>query len=60
MFVKSIYNPWPLWVQAIDADDNGIDIYEIKIDGVGFHTLSDIIESFVPDMSMMMIRYKGI
>jgi uncharacterized UPF0160 family protein len=49
-----------LWVQAIDADDNGIDIYEIKIDGVGFHTLSDIIESFLPDMSMMMIRYKGI
>jgi uncharacterized UPF0160 family protein len=35
-------------VQAIDADDNGIDIYETKIDGVGFHTLSDIIESFVP------------
>ena len=35
-------------VQAVDADDNGIDIYEIKIDGVGFHTLSDIIESFVP------------
>ena len=37
-----------LIVQAIDADDNGIDIYETKIDGVGFHTLSDIIESFVP------------
>ena len=35
-------------VQAIDAEDNGIDIYETKIDGVGFHTLSDIIESFVP------------
>ena len=35
-------------VQAIDADDNGIDTYETKIDGVGFHTLSDIIESFVP------------
>ena len=35
-------------VQAIDADDNGIDIYETKIEGVGFHTLSDIIESFVP------------
>ena len=35
-------------VQAIDADDNGIDIYETKIDGIGFHTLSDIIESFVP------------
>jgi uncharacterized UPF0160 family protein len=35
-------------VQAIDADDNGIDIYEAKIDGIGFHTLSDIIESFVP------------
>jgi hypothetical protein len=28
-------------VQAIDADDNGIDIYETKIDGIGFHTLSD-------------------
>jgi uncharacterized UPF0160 family protein len=37
-----------LIVQAIDADDNGIDIYETKIDGIGFHTLSDIIESFVP------------
>src|SRR5210317_735779 len=24
-----------LIVQAIDADDNGIDIYEIKIDGIG-------------------------
>ncbi|MGD9192770.1 MAG: MYG1 family protein [Desulfobacterales bacterium] len=35
-------------VQAIDADDNGIDIYETKVDGLGFHTLSDIIESFVP------------
>jgi uncharacterized UPF0160 family protein len=35
-------------VQAIDADDNGIDIYETKIDGIGLHTLSDIIESFVP------------
>ena len=35
-------------VQAIDADDNGIDIYETKIDGIGIHTLSDIIESFVP------------
>jgi uncharacterized UPF0160 family protein len=35
-------------VQAIDADDNGIDIYKTKIEGVGFHTLSDIIESFVP------------
>ena len=35
-------------VQAIDADDNGIDIYEPKFDGIGFHTLSDIIESFVP------------
>ena len=35
-------------VQAIDADDNGIDIYETKIGGIGFHTLSDIIESFVP------------
>jgi len=35
-------------VQSIDADDNGIDIYETKIDGIGFHTLSDIIESFVP------------
>ena len=30
------------------ADDNGIDIYETKIDGIGFHTLSDMIESFVP------------
>jgi uncharacterized UPF0160 family protein len=37
-----------LIVQAIDADDNGIDIYETQIDGIGFHTLSDIIESFVP------------
>jgi uncharacterized UPF0160 family protein len=37
-----------LIVQAIDAEDNGIDIYETKIEGVGFHTLSDIIESFVP------------
>lgn len=35
-------------VQAIDADDNGIEIYETKLDGVGFHMLSDIIESFVP------------
>ena len=35
-------------VQAIDADDNGIYIYETKLDGMGFHTLSDIIESFVP------------
>jgi uncharacterized UPF0160 family protein len=35
-------------VQAIDADDNGIDIYETKINGIGLHTLSDIIESFVP------------
>jgi len=35
-------------VQAIDADDNGIDIYETKIDGVGLHSLSDVIESFVP------------
>jgi uncharacterized UPF0160 family protein len=35
-------------VQAIDADDNGIDIYETKFNGIGFHTLSDIIESFVP------------
>ena len=35
-------------VQAIDADDNGIVIYETKIDGIGLHTLSDIIESFVP------------
>ena len=35
-------------VQAIDADDNGIDIYETNIDGIGFHTLSDVIESFVP------------
>jgi uncharacterized UPF0160 family protein len=37
-----------LIVQAIDADDNGIEIYKTKIEGVGFHTLSDIIESFVP------------
>jgi uncharacterized UPF0160 family protein len=37
-----------LIVQAIDADDNGIDIYETKINGIGFHALSDIIESFVP------------
>jgi uncharacterized UPF0160 family protein len=35
-------------VQAIDADDNGIDIFETKIDGIGIHTLPDIIESFVP------------
>jgi len=35
-------------VQAIDADDNGIEIYKTKIEGVGFHTLSDIIDSFVP------------
>ena len=35
-------------VQAIDADDNGIDICVTKIDGIGFHTLSDIIESYVP------------
>lgn len=35
-------------VQAIDADDNGIDIYETNIDGIGLHTLSDIIESYVP------------
>ena len=35
-------------VRAIDADDNGIEIYETKIEGVGFHTLSDIIDSFVP------------
>jgi uncharacterized UPF0160 family protein len=35
-------------VQAIDADDNGIDIYETKIEGTQFHALSDIIESFVP------------
>ena len=35
-------------VQAIDADDNGIDIYETKIDGIAFQTLPDIIESFVP------------
>jgi len=35
-------------IQAVDGDDNGIDIYETKIVGVGFHTLSDIIESFVP------------
>ena len=35
-------------VQAIDADDNGIEIYKTKFEGVGFHTLSDIIDSFVP------------
>jgi uncharacterized UPF0160 family protein len=35
-------------VQTIDADDNGIEIYDTKIEGVGFHTLSDIIDSFVP------------
>jgi uncharacterized UPF0160 family protein len=35
-------------VQAIDADDNGVEIYKTKIEGVGFHTLSDIIDSFVP------------
>ena len=35
-------------VQDIDADDNGIEICETKIEGVRFHTLSDIIDSFVP------------
>jgi uncharacterized UPF0160 family protein len=35
-------------VQAIDADDNGIEIFEPIIDGIQFNTLSDIIESFVP------------
>ena len=35
-------------VQAIDADDIGIDIYETKIERIGFHTLSDIVETFVP------------
>jgi uncharacterized UPF0160 family protein len=35
-------------VQAIDADDNGIEIFGTMVDGIRFHTLSDIIESFVP------------
>ena len=35
-------------VQAIDADDNGIEIFETTVDGIPFHSLSDIIESFVP------------
>jgi len=35
-------------VQAIDADDNGIEIIRTAFDGIRFHTLSDIIESFVP------------
>jgi uncharacterized UPF0160 family protein len=35
-------------VQAIDADDNGIEIFETIVDGIRFHTLSDIVESFVP------------
>jgi len=35
-------------VQAIDADDNGIEIFETTVDGTPFHSLSDIIESFVP------------
>src|SRR5210317_501592 len=35
-------------VQAIDADDNGIEIFETTVDGIRFQTLPDIIESFVP------------
>ena len=35
-------------VQAIDADDNGIEIFATTVDGVRFQTLPDIIESFVP------------
>ena len=35
-------------VQAIDADDNGIEIFETTFDGIKSQTLSDIIESFVP------------
>ena len=35
-------------VQAIDADDNGIEIFGTIVVGIRFHTLSDIIESFVP------------
>jgi uncharacterized UPF0160 family protein len=35
-------------VQAVDADDNGIDIFESKVNGVKFNSLSDVIESFVP------------
>jgi uncharacterized UPF0160 family protein len=35
-------------VQAIDADDNGIEIIQTIVDGIRFHTLSDIIESYVP------------
>ena len=30
------------------ADDNGIEIFETIVDGLRFHTLSDIIESFLP------------
>ena len=30
------------------ADDNGIEIFETIANGLRFHTLSDIIESFVP------------
>jgi uncharacterized UPF0160 family protein len=37
-----------LIVQAIDADDNGIEIFESRAEGVRLHTLADIIESFVP------------
>ena len=35
-------------VQAIDAEDNGIEIFEAIVDGIPFHSLSDIIESFMP------------
>jgi len=35
-------------VQAVDADDNGIEIFETTFDGIKSQTLSDIIESFVP------------
>jgi uncharacterized UPF0160 family protein len=35
-------------VQAIDAEDNGIEIFETIVDGIPFHSLSDIIESFMP------------
>jgi uncharacterized UPF0160 family protein len=37
-----------VFVQAIDAEDNGIEIFVTIVDGVPFHSLSDIIESFVP------------
>jgi uncharacterized UPF0160 family protein len=35
-------------IQAIDADDNGIEIIQATVGGIRFHTLSDVIESYVP------------